>query len=122
MPRSTYHDQFRVLVSKGYLVPAHGNTFDFYEVSQPRAGTHEEIRTSTVDPSSFDTPDGQEEPQFDFDYPSEDIEINNSEIIPNESINIAYPRVREIRISNPQRDGKVNVPKFTPPKVGEFEF
>lgn len=32
MARSTYHDQFEKLVLKGYLVPSHGNTFDFYEV------------------------------------------------------------------------------------------
>lgn len=36
MARSTYHDQFHILVDKGYLVPAHGNTFDFYETPQPR--------------------------------------------------------------------------------------
>ena len=36
MARSTYHDQFHVLVSKGYLVHSHGNTFDFYETPQPR--------------------------------------------------------------------------------------
>ena len=32
MARSTYHDQFEKLVLKRYLVPSHGNTFDFYEV------------------------------------------------------------------------------------------
>ena len=36
MARSTYHDQFHILVDKGYLVPAHGNTYDFYETPQPR--------------------------------------------------------------------------------------
>ena len=36
MARSTYHDQFHILVDKGYLVPVHGNTFDFYETPQPR--------------------------------------------------------------------------------------
>ena len=36
MPRSTYHDQFKVLVNKGYLVNTHGNTYDFYEKPQPR--------------------------------------------------------------------------------------
>lgn len=122
MPRSTYHDQFRVLVSKRYLVPAHGNTFDFYEMPQPRASVHEEVQTSIVDLSSFDTPDGLEEPQFDFDYPSEDIEINNTEIDQNNAINIAYPRVKEIRILNPKREGKIEISKFTPPKAGAFEF
>ncbi len=32
MPRSTYHDQFRRLVNYGYLVEAHGNTYEFYEI------------------------------------------------------------------------------------------
>jgi len=34
MARSTYHDQFKKLVNKGYLVQSSGNTFDFYEVPQ----------------------------------------------------------------------------------------
>jgi hypothetical protein len=45
MPRSTYHDQFHALVSKGYLVQKQGNTYEFYEVPCPRAGiqrSHEE--------------------------------------------------------------------------------
>ena len=36
MPRSTYHDQFKLLVNKGYLVNTHGNTYDFFEKPQPR--------------------------------------------------------------------------------------
>lgn len=40
MARSTYHDQFHVLLDKGYLVPTHGNTYEFFEVPQPRPGTH----------------------------------------------------------------------------------
>ena len=31
MARSTFHDQFHKLVDKGYIVLAHGNTYDFYE-------------------------------------------------------------------------------------------
>jgi hypothetical protein len=41
MPRNTYHDQFKILLSKGYLVERDRNTFDFYEVPQPRAVTQE---------------------------------------------------------------------------------
>ena len=41
MARSTYHDQFHKLVDKGYLVPATGNTYDFYEV--PRTATQTRI-------------------------------------------------------------------------------
>lgn len=32
IPRSTYADQFQVLVDKGYLVHKQGNAYDFYEV------------------------------------------------------------------------------------------
>ena len=48
MPRSTYHDQFAKLVNKGYLVPSHGNTFDFYEKPRPRADRYAEEQTATV--------------------------------------------------------------------------
>ena len=41
MPRSTYSDQFKKLVNKGYLVPKSGNTYDFYEVPRPRSTTIE---------------------------------------------------------------------------------
>lgn len=41
MPRSTYHDQFRVLVNKGYLVNTHGNSYDFFEKPQPRTVTQD---------------------------------------------------------------------------------
>jgi hypothetical protein len=34
MCRSTYGDQFDKLVLKGYLVPSHGNSYEFYEVPQ----------------------------------------------------------------------------------------
>lgn len=36
MPRSTYHDQFKVLINKGYLVSNSGNGYEFYEVPQAR--------------------------------------------------------------------------------------
>ena len=32
MARSTYHDQFHVLVNKGYLVQSKDNSYDFYEI------------------------------------------------------------------------------------------
>ena len=37
MARSTFHDQFHVLLDKGYLVHSHGNTYEFYET--PQSGT-----------------------------------------------------------------------------------
>lgn len=122
MPRSTYHDQFRVLVSKGYLVPAHGNTFDFYEIPQPRARTHDDVQTAFVELLEIATSDSQEKPQNEQAYPLKDIEINNSQMEPNNDINIDGPMVREIHITNPKREGKVEVSRFIPPKHGAFEF
>ena len=43
IPRSTYFDQFAILVDKRYLVPGAGNTFDFYEVPQPATQTQKEV-------------------------------------------------------------------------------
>ena len=37
MPRSTYSDQFQVLLNKGYLVQTGNATYDFYEIPRPRA-------------------------------------------------------------------------------------
>lgn len=34
MPRTTYRDQIRNLISKGYLVERGGNRYDFYEIPQ----------------------------------------------------------------------------------------
>ena len=47
MPRSTFHDQFHILVNKGYLVNTHGNTYDFYEKPNPSAVKNETERTTT---------------------------------------------------------------------------
>lgn len=51
MARSTYHDQFKILVDKGYLVQTGGNTYTFYETPQPRPPLQEEqemIEPATV--------------------------------------------------------------------------
>ena len=39
IPRSTYSDQFAIMVDKGYLVPGAGNIYDFYEVPQAATQT-----------------------------------------------------------------------------------
>ena len=43
IPRTTYCDQFSIMVDKGYLVPGAGNTYDFYEVPQPATRTQKEM-------------------------------------------------------------------------------
>lgn len=34
MPRTTYRDQIRILINKGYLVDKGGNRYEFYEIPQ----------------------------------------------------------------------------------------
>lgn len=74
MPRSTYHDWFKILQEKGYLVPAHGNTFDFYEV--PRAIEHETSAAAFVHQNEFYTVSGITVPNDGKLILPEDIEIN----------------------------------------------
>lgn len=86
MPRSTYHDQIKILICKGYLVPSHGNTFDFYET--PREGT--KIQTTTVG-QNYQPCMADRETQTNAvtKIPSEDTEINNNiDSINKDGINI----------------------------------
>jgi|GEM_PF-490178 len=129
MPRSTYNDQIKVLIDKGYLVPSRGNTFDFYEVPQPR-GVYSASNASLG--HSFD----EECPTTDkgitnavVNHPIEDREINNSQnVINTEAINIENPspiqppKVKEITIKRPKAEGKDrprDIPKL---KYDVFEF
>lgn len=77
MARSTFHDQFHVLVNKGYLVNTHGNTFDFFEKPQPRTDGKKADRTATELIFEDDTPRGSELPQMIPIQPQEKTEINN---------------------------------------------
>lgn len=76
MSRSTFHDQFHVLVDKGYLVPAHGNTYDFYEVPKPRSDNYKQNGQPTTDTNV--TVDGLDMPSFVNTCTAESIEINNT--------------------------------------------
>ena len=67
MPRSTYHDQFKVLESKGYLIHRSGNTYDFYEKPQT---SHDIQEKSELSSGSQEKP-----PNVDF-TPTQDTEIN----------------------------------------------
>ena len=96
MARSTYHDQFHKLVDRGYLVPAHGNTFEFFEVPQTRDETKEENKEL---PAGLDfengTIDVQAMPQAVNVVLPEDIEINNTDSSINSDINIeTIPEVK----------------------------
>lgn len=97
MARSTYHDQFHKLVDKGYLIPAHGNTFDFYEVPQARDGVKEENAKLAVGFNfENDTIDEQAMPQAANAVLAENIEINNTDSSINSEINTeTVPVVKE---------------------------
>ncbi|MBQ8249216.1 MAG: hypothetical protein IJY93_04955 [Clostridia bacterium] len=124
MPRSTYHDQFHRLVAKGYLVNTHGNTYAFFEKPQPR-----DVSQQKNDKLS----DGQQNPANDIEPPQVaqnnlqgSIEININTETDNETNNNInelekyIPKVKEITIPIPQREGKND--KFIRPKKGEFIF
>ena len=89
MARSTYADQFRILVSKGYLVQKSGNTYEFFEVPQTSAGNNNKS-SMTSDGYNFedDTFDGQDSPNVVNASASEDTEINNINKIINNIINM----------------------------------
>ena len=87
MPRSTYHDQFNILVNKGYLVNTHGNTYDFFEKPQPRA-VIENLKERSPHGLNFEdnTNDGISIEQPVPYNTGKDIEINNTQ--KNKNINI----------------------------------
>ena len=130
MARSTYGDQFKKLVNMGYLVPATGNTYDFYEVPQTATQTKNDV---TADGQDFEecTPDGQEQPQDDTVGTGDMIEINNKENINNTEINnqndspsvtVFYPKVKEITIPRPVAEGKNRPKPMQQKKQDVFEF
>lgn len=126
MARSTYHDQFHVLLDKGYLVPSHGNSFDFYEVPRPVSCTVFGLPHDGLDFENS-TSVGQAMEQVEQTVLPEDTEINNRQMTDNDtntSANLAIkvPEVEEITITVPD----VTTPKREqlrqqPPKQ-EFVF
>ena len=132
MARSTYHDQFHKLVDKGYLVPSHGNTFDFYEV--PQSATQSKKAVSDVGLNFEECPPSAGDGELHGHAVSaEDIEIDNMTNstanfgtnirmdIPEEKSKIEAPKVREIVISRPVAQGRER-PSHNPPSKGEFVF
>lgn len=103
MARSTYHDQFHVLLDKGYLVPSHGNSFDFYEVPRPVNCTEFGLSQDGLDFENG-TSDGLVTEQAEQAVLQENIEININNL--NSNINtsnaaIKVPEVKKITISVP---------------------
>lgn len=137
MPRSTYHDQFHVLESKGYLVPKHGNTYEFYEVPRPRGEiqrSKEECNVLAVGQVNENTTAdgiGVELPVHNVD--PRDIQINNKSGSKQGAINIndwpipeetksLVPPIVEIRIPRPTTKPKVDLSAYPSPKKEEFVF
>ena len=122
MARSTYHDQFHKLVDKRYLVPAHGNTFDFYEV--PVVEQSKSLNTDNgLNFNECPSADDKVSPHG-YGVLPENIEIDNKTDTPNNDwINkgvISPIETREIRIPCPVATGKYR-PKPVEKKV-EFDF
>lgn len=131
MARSTYHDQFHVLVDKGYLVPAHGSTFDFYEV--PQSGTQlKNSMTLAGHVNENGTSDGQQKPNDGLSVLGENIEINNIPTPQLPTINredkdikeveIYIPQQKEVFIKPPKAEGKLRPKSRSEIEKKEFSF
>ncbi len=81
LPRSTYYDQVKNLVNKGYLVDRGGNKYDFYEIPQ------RDLKSSIVrDAEKTSTSDGIDNTHTGNKNPSGNGEINNRRNIPTDII------------------------------------
>ncbi len=87
MARSTYQDQFKVLLNKGYLVHSHNNTYEFYEKPQPVQNTDKNSVTEAVLDFESTTKAVDSTPIVEIKYPTENGEINNTELKNNSVIN-----------------------------------
>ena len=130
MARSTYHDQFHKLVDRGYLVPSHGNTYEFYEVPQAATQARNELSDNGYDFEESPTCDtqetcgGQSVLAEDTEINNRDIETNNTEtnIENEEAVIIQKPRVREITIKPPTAEGRKRPKPMEQIRKAAFEF
>ena len=108
MARSTFHDQFHVLLDKGYLVHSHGNTFEFYETPQSAAqlckSSKEQVGYDFENDTTADNPMSL----GGSSVLSEDIQINN--------------RGTQINGINNQLNSPIEEAAAFAPKVKEFVF
>ena len=128
MARSTYNDQVQNLIDKGYLVLSHGNTYDFYEVPQPRAVRDLNDTSLVINSDEHLTTAVNEVTDAVNLCTASNREINNSaNSINNESINIEFPsrieapKVKEIVIKSPKAEGRSR-PPVQEKKPNTFEF
>lgn len=130
MARSTYGDQFKKLVNMGYLVPAGGNTYDFYEVPQAATQTKNDVTDNGQDFEEC-AADGQQKPQGVTNGTGDMIEIYNNDLTDNAGINnndeseevtVFYPKVKEITIPRPVAEGRNRPKPIEQPKRAVFDF
>jgi len=114
----------------GYLVPAGGNTYDFYEVPQAATQTKNDVAADGQDFEECAT-DGQEQPQDDTVGTGDMIEINNNDLTDNAGINnqnespsvtVFYPKVKEITIPRPVAEGRNRPKPVQQQKQAVFDF
>lgn len=108
MARSTYHDQVQALISKGYLVHSHGNTYEFYEIPRPRGGISTSEDPAGVGQISENNPaDDKEMPEAGSSVLPQDTEIDNKGNPTDRGINneIYVPKVVEVCIPVPVAQG-----------------
>lgn len=123
MPRSTYNDQIQKLIDKGYLVPSHGNNYDFYEVPKPREEKQDNQPSDDNNNENELSADVNDITAVVKSSSTQNREINNSTT----SINISNspiiekPKERVITISRPQAEGKQR-PKPVEMTMQDFVF
>lgn len=132
IPRSTYRDQFKALVKKGYLVETKGNQYEFYEVPQPAAvQTKEKALSATVQNIDEMPADNIGQPEAVQNVSGDVIEINNimkpdtveiNNELKNPGIDIKIPEVKEIVIKRPEATGKKRPVCIDKSKREEFIF
>ena len=116
MPRSTYSDQFKKLVEKGYLVQTNANHYNFYEVPQKQTDCQQKNEndfTATVDKNDQCTTSVDNISNLGQVSPPVNAEINNINIknkIVTDNIDL-IPKTEEITITVPKRESKNSVQK-----------
>ena len=123
MPPSTYRDQFKKLMYKGYIVEKQGNIYDFYEKPQTRDVFDNSTTETNNALSERETHKNTDDVQSN---PWDDIEINNINITNKDNINInnsiLTPNVKTITIKQPQRQGKLDAKPKPPTRKTNFVF
>ena len=123
MPTSTYRDQLKKLMYKGYIVEKQGNIYDFYEKPQTRNVTD----NSTVETDDvLSERETQKTTEDVHTNPWENREINNINIINKDDINndnsLLTPKVKTVTIKQPQRQGKLDYKPKPPTRKTNFVF